>query len=326
MQNNNSNSTVDVRNHTYEDFQKITNFLNITKNNLIFLEILEDTTKSLKFYLLSNLKQICIFKIENSETLLFSEKLIFNCDINDESIFAYSVFLNRIFIINSINSVYLVDFDRKELFSIELEEEEALEICQKHSYVFLDTKIIFTGGINKANKINKNLLSFDISLYKFSEEKVRENNLIPRYRHGSIVISDVIYVIGGFTTLDESNEKICQKIQAIKYDNLMNTWLEVKVEGDQPCLLIDPKISFNSDNLMVYSDYLYPKIFCLKNSSSNGKMINLNTITFNKTIPLRSVFSRKLKNSLDEASEECEILFLGENLLLNKMNFVILIN
>ncbi len=325
---NNINNLIPItktKDYTLLDLKKIQNFSfnNENKENIL-TEIYDDRTKLLKFYLLGTNTQVLIFKIENSENLILSQNLKFNLKLENEKVFAFTVYLNRIFIINSTISIYMIDLERKQLHNIEVEEEGNLELCDNHSYIFIDTKIIFTGGINKKGVLNNSVTSFDISLYKFNEEKVRENNLIPRHSHGSIAMSDIIYIIGGFTTVEESRENICKKIQAIKFDNLMNTWLEVKVEGDQPDLLIKPQISINSQNMVVFSDYLYPKFYVLKNSTSKGKMINLSKLEIIKQPGSNSIFSfvNKTTKTAPTSEEECNIIYINKQSELCGLNFL----
>jgi hypothetical protein len=305
------------------DIKNISKFSYDHESVLFFHEIYHDIEKDLKFYLLSNKKQIIVFKVQNSSNTILSDNLIFNCPIENEKKFAFCVFLNRIFIINSLNLVYLIDIDKKQVFNIELEEECSIELCENHSYVYLDTKIIFTGGLTRNGLVNKAMSSFDISLYKFNEEKIRENNFIPRQKHGSVSIGDILYVVGGFTSSDEKKENICKKILAIKKDNLMNTWLEVKVEGEQPDLLITPQVLINSENLICYSDYLYPKIFILKHRSSTGLMINLTNLNLNKQVAIPSIFSFKKNSNKNEVRDhESSIIYVNNKTELESLDFL----
>jgi hypothetical protein len=307
------------------DIKTISEFSNDPESipALLFKEIFYDIKKKIRYFILSNKKQVMVFKILDSVTPILSENLIFNCPLENENYFAFCIFLNRIFIINSLTLVYIIDFDKKQIFSIELEEESIIELCENHSYVYLDTKIIFTGGINKNGIVNKTMTSFDISLYKFNEEKIRDNNFIPRHKHGSVVIGDIIYVVGGFTSSVENKENICKKIQAIKKDNLMNTWLEVKVEGEQPELLINPQITINSENMVCYSDYIYPKIFILKHTSSTGVMINLSNINLSKEISAGSIFIFKNFSNKNEIScNESSIVYINNKHELETLDFV----
>jgi hypothetical protein len=230
----------------------------------------------------------------------------------------------------------MIDMVTKKLHKIEipLEENNSVELCRNHSFVFIDTKIVFTGGISKeGDKLNNLISSFDISLYKFENEKVRENNMIPRHSHGSVSIFDIIYLIGGFTTKDE--DKVCNKIQATKFDNMMNNWMEVSVQGNQPELLVKPVIKYDIEHLICYSDYLYPKIWYMKFKTSTGFMVDLSKIG----IPnfKNSIFSyyngnsekteKEEKSGNLEKNIECEILILNEtNLSLNNFKFSLVLN
>ena len=138
----------------------------------IFLQIYEDLDKKLKFYIVFNESKLYVFSINTqTEVLKFNEKLIFSLKfenlIEPENYFNYCIYLNKIYVAISPNLVQMIDFQTKKLHDIEikLEDSSPAEIYKNHSYVLVGTKLVFTGGIQKDNKLNKEISSFDISLY-----------------------------------------------------------------------------------------------------------------------------------------------------------------
>ena len=233
---------------------------------------------------------ISIIKLDISkreETIADFEE--FEIVFNFDQIFGVYFYLDKLYLINSLNLVYLIYLksEKKTVHKIKIENEqnENLELFDFSAYGIVNPKIIFSGGINLKGILNNNLYSFDISTYKFELNKVKENNLIGRYKHGMFVEEDYIYIIGGFmkfiqneNDINENNEKeyICDKIQLIKFDNLMENWMEVDFNGPKPRLMIDPYIQIvNKRYLFSFSKFKYEKIWYLDILTNTASIIDV---------------------------------------------------
>jgi hypothetical protein len=216
--------------------------------------------------------------------------------------------LDKLYIVNNLLSVFIIDLnsEEKKIYKLKIDKEDFddnIELCDYPAFTIAKPKIVFSGGIGKEKKINKNIYSFDISTYKFELNIVRENNFIERYRHGMYSDSlSHIYVIGGFTKIlteeqiekineENSREFICDKIQLIKFDNLMETYVEMKFSGKAPKLMIDPYIQvFNQRFLFAFSKFKYEKIWYLDINSNNSNEISLNYLAIPRNLNIYNGF------------------------------------
>lgn len=216
--------------------------------------------------------------------------------------------LDKLYIVNSVFSVFIIDLssEDKKFYKLKIDREdvdEKIEICDYSAFAVVKPKIVFTGGVTKDGNLNKEISSFDISTYSFELNKVRENNFIGRYRHG--VYSDnssYIYVLGGFTKIlteeqvqkineENSAEFICEKIQLIKFDSLMETYMELQFEGKAPKLMIDPYIQVLKERyLFAFSKFKYEKIWYLDINSNNSNEISLNYLAIPMTLNIYNGF------------------------------------
>lgn len=223
-------------------------------------------------------------------------------------IFGVINYLEKLYIVNSMLSIFIIDLnsEEKKSYKLNLEKddfENDVELCNYSAYAFVKPKIIFVGGLGKDRKINKNIYSFDISTYKYELNKVRENNFIERYRHG--IYSDnlsYLYTIGGFTkilteeqiaSIDKSNsaEFICEKIQLIKFDNQMETYVDLHFTGANPKLIIDPYIQVvKAKYLFAFSKFKYEKIWYLDIDANNANEINLSYLNIPQNLDVYNGF------------------------------------
>lgn len=220
-------------------------------------------------------------------------------------------YLDRLYIISSLSSVFIIDLN----FNTEAKEKKFcklkfdltdldanVELCDYCTYGIANPKILFTGGIKESGKINTALISFDISTYKFEFNKIKDNNFIGRYRHGVFSENHYLYIIGGFTKVlsqEEINSMvdsdlqtfICEKIQLIKYDTLMENWSELEYNGVPPRLMIDPYIQiFSNKYLFSFSSFRFEKIWYLDIYTNVSKEIKLNNLTIPKNINIYNGF------------------------------------
>jgi len=138
-----------------------------------------------------------------------------------------------------------------------------------------------------------------------------------------------IYLIGGFTkilndkeineiTYENSESYICENIQIMKFDNLLETWLELKIEGVKPKLMVDPCIKiFDKRFLLVFSDFKYPKFWYLDIHSNSSNLIEVKD--FNLNLGINNV-NIGLYNALIYCEKEKAIAALEFNFNFNSKN------
>lgn len=174
---------------------------------------------------------------------------------------------NKIYILfrsNDLSHVYggIYDLEENKYFPIILETEENKnkikeiinQIPLKDYITILEQNIIFFfGGIKKGDRIyneenevkiksdyiienetiNKSCIYFNIEQLEFGKQKFQEFSLIPRYKLGGTNQNGIIYLIGGYTSLSNIEENICNYVQyanisILNYINLV--WLNMKVK------------------------------------------------------------------------------------------------
>lgn len=191
-------------------------------------------------------------------------------------------FLNRVYFMaqtmeDKAIKVFVIDLVTKQGFDIVLSETEIKETSKymntNASFVYEENMITLIGGINQQNKISSTIVTFDLSSYTLSKQKYQEFSFYPRYRHGSASYNGIIYVIGGFTKIPESEDGIAEDVQFIKYkNNSLNKFSTAKIEGEKPILMIDPTMMIvNEKYVVAFSVYKYPKIWIMETSNSIGK-------------------------------------------------------
>jgi hypothetical protein len=284
-----------------------------------FIEINSKEETDYHIFLLINTEQILLFKMNNPLESKLSVLCSFKNGVNNLLDFSYTFSLGKLYIVNCKSLIYMIDLDRKILHNIELEPTKGSIIFKNHSYCLVGTKLVYTGGITKKGVVDNTMRSFDLANYTFEKEKLKENNMIPRHSHGSIEVLGVIYLIGGFVGVEETLENTCSKIQAIKFDKMMITWVNLDIKGRKADLLINPQIRFHRDYFIAYSDYKYSKIWYMNLCTSLGYMIDLSLIGVSKRIP-NCNFSYKQE---DENSKDftCSLAYIEENIYLNMNSF-----
>lgn len=227
-------------------------------------------------YLL-NISSNCLYLIKfNLEYNEFSDNIITaeieNKDNIDLEIICHTVYLNRLYLVLNNSIGYLYDFEFNQLFTIDINKFYFNRIHS--SYCINDSKIVITGGINKeSNKLSIKVFSFDIALYEFKEEKIKENNFDGRYNHGSIAISNVIYIIGGYNSIKEKTYS--NSIKAIRCEyNIMHSWKNIEYKGPSTNEIINPQIIiYNNKNLIAFSSFNKPKVYIVNLETSISRLI-----------------------------------------------------
>lgn len=127
------------------------------------------------------------------------------------------------------------------------------------------------------NIINKSCIYFDIEKLEFEKQKFPEFSLIPRYKCGGASQNGIIYILGGFSSLSNREENICNLVQFGKYfDEKMYKFSVAKIEGENPKDMIDNDLFVIQNRYLVsFSGYKYLKIWIMDTKSNKGINVNL---------------------------------------------------
>ena len=127
------------------------------------------------------------------------------------------------------------------------------------------------------NIINKSCIYFDIEKLEFERQKFPEFSLIPRYKCGGASQNGFIYVLGGYSSLYNREENICNLVQFGKYfDEKMYKFSVAKIEGENPKDMIDNDLFVIQNRYLVsFSGYKYIKIWIMDTNTNKGININL---------------------------------------------------
>ena len=216
-----------------------------------------------------------------------------------------------LFVSNDINHLYagIYDLEINKYFPIVLESEDnkkkikeiIRQIPQKDYITILEqNRLFFFGGLieeirNQSeqsipnaensktdysldhNIINKSCIYFDIEKLEFEKQKFPEFSLIPRYKFGGASQNGIIYLLGGFSSLSNREENICNLVQFGKYfDEKMYKFSMAKIEGENPKDMIDNDILVVQNRYLVsFSGYKYLKIWVMDTKTNKGININL---------------------------------------------------
>jgi hypothetical protein len=244
-----------------------------------------------------------------------------------------------IFISNDINHLYagIYDLELNKYFPIILESEEnkkkikeILKQIPKKDYISIleQNRLFFFGGLleefhimneqsipNEENSktdysldhniINKSCIYFDIEKLEFEKQKYPEFSLIPRYKCGGASQNGIIYLLGGYSSLTNREENICNLVQFGKYfDEKMYKFSIAKIEGENPIDMIDNDLFVIQNRYLVsFSGYKYLKIWIMDTKTNKGININLkeklNLDEYNK----RDIFFTLLNCVIDDEDE-----------------------
>ena len=216
-----------------------------------------------------------------------------------------------IFMSNDKNNLYagIYDLELNKYFQIILESDEnktkikeiIKQIPQKDYISILEqNRLFFFGGLideiynqnelsipNEENSktdysldhniINKSCIYFDIEKLEFERQKFPEFSLIPRYKFGGASQNGIIYLLGGYSSLSNREENICNLVQFGKYfDEKMYKFSVAKIEGENPKDMIDNDLFVIQNRYLVsFSGYKYLKIWIMDTKSNKGINIDL---------------------------------------------------
>jgi len=233
---------------------------------------------------------------------------------NNIHLFARGNLNNKIYFIfmsNDINNLYagIYDLELNKYFKIILDSDEnkkkikeiIKQIPQKDYISILEqNRLFFFGGVLEEihiqnevsipseensktnysldhNIINKSCIYFDIEKLEFERQKFPEFSLIPRYKFGGASQNGIIYLLGGFSSLSNREENICNLVQFGKYfDDKMYKFSVAKIEGENPKDMIDNDLYVIQNRYLVsFSGYKYLKIWIMDTKNNKGINIDL---------------------------------------------------
>ena len=235
--------------------------------------------------------------------------LIAKANLNNK---IYLIFINDNPLIDLYAGIY--DLEINKYFPIIIDnsntnkklKEIMREIPDKDYITILEqNKIFFFGGLIAQTKLRNNLLShviaipneeeskrissrndfllnkssiyFDIEKLDFEKQKFPENSLIPRYKLGGTSENGILYLLGGFTEIPNSNEEnnnIYNYLQFTRlFDGKMHQFNIAKIEGENPKDMVDCDVFMIKNKFLIsFSAFKYAKIWffdILKNKGIN---------------------------------------------------------
>ena len=180
------------------------------------------------------------------------------------------------------------------------------------------------------NIINKSCIYFDIEKLEFERQKFPEFSLIPRYRCGGASQNGFIYVLGGYSSLYNREENICNLVQFGKYfDEKMYKFSVAKIEGENPKDMIDNDLFVIQNRYLVsFSGYKYIKIWIMDTNTNKGINVDLkeklNFEEYNKRdlsfSLLNCVIDEEENNSENNNNFEKNITLLVAKIIYNDKN------
>ena len=339
--------------------------INITKKELIYYYFAYDdqvNKKLIIFELLLNSNSI------SEQKQIYEIKYQEDVGNNNIHLFARGNLNNKIyfiFISNDINHLYagIYDLEINKYFSIILESDdnkkklkEMLKLIPQKDYITIleQNRLFFFGGViedihnqneqsipNEENAktdysldhniINKSCVYFDIEKLEFEKQKFPEFSLIPRYKCGGASQNGIIYLLGGFSSLSNREENICNLVQFGKYfDEKMYKFSVAKIEGENPKDMIDNDLFVVQNRYLVsFSGYKYIKIWIMDTKTNKGINVDLkeklNFEEYNKRDLIFSLLNctieeEKIPHSNDNNQSEKNISLLIVKIIYNDSN------
>ena len=288
----------------------------------------------------SPVKQKIIYEIKYKEDIGYNNiHLISKANFNNK---IYLIFISD----NNFYNIYAGIFDLELLkyFPIIIDNSPKLkEIIKKipdkdYITIFEQNKIFFFGGLIEQKKIrnnnitqihneeeskrlssrneyilNKSCIYFDIEKLDFDIQKFPENSLISRYKLGGSCDNDVIYLLGGFTSLSENNEEnnnICNNLQFTKFfDDKMYQFSIAKIDGENPKDMIDCDLFFIKNKFLIsFSRFKYAKIWILNINTNIGVNINLKDKIKMEEFNKENMLLRLIKCDINEINKHMNLI------------------
>ena len=178
--------------------------------------------------------------------------------------------------------------------------------------------------------LNKSSIYFDIEKLDFEKQKFPENSLIPRYKLGGTSQNGIIYLLGGFTTIQNSNEEnnnIYNYLQFTRFDDgKMNQFNIARIEGENPKDMIDNDVFMIKNKYLIsFSAYKYAKIWFFDILKNKGINIDLKGKIKFEEFNTDNTFFRLINCDINEINGEmniiiAKILYAENNIKFNIIN------
>ena len=161
--------------------------------------------------------------------------------------------------------------------------------------------------------LNKSSIYFDIEKLDFEKQKFPENSLIPRYKLGGTSQDGIIYLLGGFTTIQNSNEEnnnIYNYLQFTRFDDgKMHQFNIAKIEGENPKDMIDNDVFMIKNKYLIsFSAYKYAKIWFFDILKNKGINIDLKGKIKFEEFNTDNTFFRLINCDINEINGEMNMI------------------
>ena len=161
--------------------------------------------------------------------------------------------------------------------------------------------------------LNKSSIYFDIEKLDFEKQKFPENSLIPRYKLGGTSQNGIIYLLGGFTAIPNSNEEnnnIYNYLQFTRFDDgKMHQFNIAKIEGENPKDMVDNDVFMIKNKFLIsFSAYKYAKIWFFDILKNKGINIDLKGKIKFEEFNTENTFLRLINCDINEINGEMNII------------------
>jgi len=161
--------------------------------------------------------------------------------------------------------------------------------------------------------LNKSSIYFDIEKLDFEKQKFPENSLIPRFKLGGTSQNGIIYLLGGFTAIPNSNEEnnnIYNYLQFTRFDDgKMHQFNIAKIEGENPKDMVDNDVFMIKNKYLIsFSAYKYAKIWFFDILKNKGINIDLKGKIKFEEFNTDNTFFRLINCDINEINGEFNII------------------
>lgn len=161
--------------------------------------------------------------------------------------------------------------------------------------------------------LNKSSIYFDIEKLDFEKQKFPENSLIPRYKLGGTSENGILYLLGGFTEIPNSNEEnnnIYNYLQFTRlFDGKMHQFNIAKIEGENPKDMVDCDVFMIKNKFLIsFSAFKYAKIWFFDILKNKGINIDLKEKIKFEELNTENTFLRLINCDINEINGEMNII------------------
>ena len=246
--------------------------------------------------------------------------LIAKANLNNK---IYLIFINDNPLIDLYAGIY--DLEINKYFPIIIDnsntnkklKEIMREIPDKDYITILEqNKIFFFGGLIAQTKLRNNLLSHVTAIPNEEEskrQKFPENSLIPRYKLGGTSENGILYLLGGFTEIPNSNEEnnnIYNYLQFTRlFDGKMHQFNIAKIEGENPKDMVECDVFMIKNKFLIsFSAFKYAKIWFFDILKNKGINIDLKEKIKFEEFNTENNFLRLINCDINEINGEMNII------------------